>query len=79
MFLCISKNISFSPLQISEHLRHDLMSSVPDYDPDRSAAPATSAWDRMQAELKCCGVADSNGDGSTTVAPAYSVWKNNIR
>ncbi len=56
---------------------------MPRYDPERAGAPATSAWDRLQSGLECCGVAtvasDDGAASAETVAPAYAVWRNNLR
>ena len=51
---------------------------MPSYDPARSGAPTTAAWDYLQSQLECCGVA-SVATAGATVEPAYAVWGNNIR
>lgn len=81
LVLCVVVMLGFVySAKVSDHLRQELVNSVPAYDPERRSEPATKAWDRLQGELQCCGVATSPTDGADPVAAQpYTVWRNNLR
>jgi len=64
-----------SHLQIKDALRNELEASTSQYDPDRLSDPVTSAWDRLQSELACCGVSTADAPGQ----PPWHIWKANSR
>ena len=63
-------------MHVNVHLRSELRLTAVDYDPDSPSDPITKAWDDMQKNLKCCGVARVENDG-TTAEKAWRVWLNN--
>lgn len=62
-------------MKLANYLRTELrVTALSEYNPDKPSDRVTKAWDRMQSELKCCGVSDAEKS-----SPPWFVWKLNKR